>query len=135
MRGPGDIPARISRPAAEEIEKCVRPSVIRSRVLASQAEAKPQSGSDPKTPNCQNESKPMNVMPLGRDRRPACVSCRKAKVTSIPTLQIMSADPCYSVAVYTTRTAQRTPRGQWSLQYQDHMRAKLVSKTEQNLHL
>lgn len=78
-RDPGDILARISRPAAEEIEKCMRPSVIRSRVLARQNEAKLQSGSDPKTPNCQNEARPMNVMPLGRNRRSACVSCRKAK--------------------------------------------------------
>ncbi|KAM0799622.1 hypothetical protein BDR22DRAFT_306220 [Usnea florida] len=79
MRDPGDFLARISRPAAEEIEKCIRPSFIRSRVLARQNEAKPQSVTDPKTPNCQNESRPMNVMPLGRNRRPACLSCRKAK--------------------------------------------------------
>ena len=86
MRDPGEILARIPRLAAEEFENCMRPSVIRSRVLARQNEAKPQSLSDPKTPNCQHESRHMNVIPLDRNRRPACVSCRKAKVSIIPTL-------------------------------------------------
>ena len=86
MRDSGDSLTRIPRPAAEEIEKYMQSNVIRSRVLAGQNEAKPQNVSDSKTPNCQNESRPMNVMPLGRNRRPACASCRKAKVSIIPTL-------------------------------------------------
>lgn len=135
IKASGGVLARNSRPAAEEIEKCIRPSVIKSLVLARQNEAKPQSVSDSKTPTCPKESRPLNVMPLGRNRRPACVNCRKAKVSIIPTFQITSADSCYSVAVHTTRTAKRTPRGPWSLQYQGHMRAKRTSKTEQSLHL